>query len=256
MNTDATWNYFGSQNPYYGVLTSEEFRDGASAREFWGSGQAHVERLMPLMQQLFALPAPVRFRRALDFGCGVGRVALPLSASCDEVVGVDVSNAMLAEACNNARRSGILNATFVPSNDALRGLAGEFDFVHSYIVLQHIRPRRGCQLIGALARCLKPGGVGALQLTYERETLPHVEFAYHICTRMGFLTWLLNLTVLHRPLHQPLAEMNEYNLATVVRLLFQNGCGRLYLEPSDTAGKWYKTNGVFLFFRKEPVANW
>jgi len=256
MNTDITWKYFGSQDPYYGVLTSDQYRDGASSREFWQSGQAHVDRLMPLLQQLFALPTPIRFRRALDFGCGVGRVALPLACACDEVLGVDISGAMLREAHRNARRMGITNATFVPSDDALSTCSGTFDFVHSYIVLQHIRPPRGCQLINALARCLEPNGIGALQLTYERDALPHVELAYCICTKMHIFSRLLNIIVLNRPSNQPLAEMNEYGLGDVVKLLFNQGCGRVFLEPSDTDGKWYKTRGVFLFFRKSPVSNW
>jgi len=45
---------------------------------------------------------PLRFGRALDFGCGPGRVTRALAAWFDESVGVDVSPVMIAEALKGA----------------------------------------------------------------------------------------------------------------------------------------------------------
>ena len=46
MNTDKTWQWFGLHDPYYGVLTSEEFRGGAHRERFWQTGREHVDRLL------------------------------------------------------------------------------------------------------------------------------------------------------------------------------------------------------------------
>ena len=53
-------------------------------------------------------------RAALDYGCGVGRLTLPLAERCEHVYGVDVSPSMLREAARNAARMGLPNVEWVP----------------------------------------------------------------------------------------------------------------------------------------------
>ena len=45
--------------------------------------------------------------RTLDFGCGVGRVAIPLARRFEHVVGLDVSPGMLTRAAEAAQRQGV-----------------------------------------------------------------------------------------------------------------------------------------------------
>lgn len=47
--------------------------------------------------------------RVLDFGCGTGQIALPLSARVQEVVGVDISQEMIEEARRQAQEQGAKN---------------------------------------------------------------------------------------------------------------------------------------------------
>ncbi|MDQ3381711.1 MAG: class I SAM-dependent methyltransferase [Actinomycetota bacterium] len=51
--------------------------------------------------------------RLLDVGCGTGEIALLLAPLYDEVVGIDVDEEMIAEAREEARRQGRLNARWV-----------------------------------------------------------------------------------------------------------------------------------------------
>ena len=59
---------------------------------------------------------------------------------------MDVSPSMLAEARRNCEAHGVANVSLVPVRRQLSGAEGEFDLVHSYIVLQHIEIRRGRDL--------------------------------------------------------------------------------------------------------------
>jgi SAM-dependent methyltransferase len=167
-DTDLDWEAWGARDPYFGVLTHERFRagriDDAARREFFRTGAEHVEHVLALCRR--HLDPGFTPRRVLDFGCGVGRVAIPFARHAHEVVGVDVSISMLAEARANCDAQGCTNVVLLPSDDALSAVTGRFDLVHSYIVLQHVDPMRGLSLTGRLIECLRPGGIGVLHVTY------------------------------------------------------------------------------------------
>ena len=137
-NSDKSWETLGRTDPYYGVLTSERFRSknlDASARdEFFASGS---QSMVDLLKNIEGKLGPIARGSALDFGCGVGRLVLPLAAELgfESATGVDISPSMLAEARKNADRAGLKNIEFVVSDDGLSRLQGTFDFIHSFIVL-------------------------------------------------------------------------------------------------------------------------
>lgn len=105
---------------------------------------------------------------ALDFGCGAGRLTLPLARRATRVVACDIAPTMLVHARENAHRAGLSNITFI-ENDELPGLAeNQFDFICSMLVLQYIPPQSGYELIRTLLRLLAPSGIAALHVTLER----------------------------------------------------------------------------------------
>ena len=55
---------------------------------------------------------------ALDFGCGVGRLVIPLAKISTSAVGIDVSESMLAEARKNCELNSVHNIDLVKSDDA------------------------------------------------------------------------------------------------------------------------------------------
>ena len=149
------WERYGEHDPFYGVLTAPDKRGGRwDVEEFFDTGQRFVEGLLPVIDQ--HLPDLAK-DDALDFGCGVGRLTQPLGDRFVSVVGVDVSAAMLEHARAHSRRA---NVTFVhnASTDLSQWPDASFDFILSYIVLQHL-PRdliRG--YLAEFARVLRPGG--------------------------------------------------------------------------------------------------
>src|SRR5687768_8045775 len=138
-DTDAAWNKLGRSEPYWAVLTHDEYRvdnlEDSARRSFFASGENHVQVVFNVIARHF--DAGFSPRTTLDFGCGVGRLVIPFAKRGGRVVGVDISQAMLDEAARNSAAAGV-RGEFVLSDDALSAVTGTFELVHSVIVLQHI----------------------------------------------------------------------------------------------------------------------
>jgi 2-polyprenyl-3-methyl-5-hydroxy-6-metoxy-1,4-benzoquinol methylase len=249
-DSDRDWERLGQTDPYYAVLTAPQYHGdlSESARaEFFRSGEAHVARVFSIIRsRLDPAFAPVR---ALDFGCGVGRVLIPLAARCREVTGVDVSPAMLAEARRNCDAAGAPQVRLLRSDDNLSAVNGEFDLVHSYIVLQHVPVRRGESLVQALASRLAPDGIGVFHVTYERAAAPPLRrLLYWARTRIPGAHLALNVTS-GRPARAPLMQSNRYSVTRLLDILWRAGCAEVHVRFSDHDG--YR--GVLLFARRASV---
>lgn len=231
-NSDKSWETLGRTDPYYGVLTSERFRSknlDASARdEFFASGS---QSMVDLLKNIEGKLGPIARGSALDFGCGVGRLVLPLAAELgfESATGVDISPSMLAEARKNADRAGLKNIEFVVSDDGLSRLQGTFDFIHSFIVLQHTPVNRGEVIIRNLVGHLAPGGVAAIQLLFSRNATPLRRLVNHLRVQLRYVQVVANLTQ-GRPWNEPLMQMNRYDINRLLELLQACGFQQVTLE--------------------------
>ena len=107
------WDDLALVDPYWAVLAAEGKRDGGwGLDEFFATGEADVEQILATADQL---GRPARRERALDFGCGVGRLTRALARRFDEAVGVDVSARMLEQA--RRLNADTPNVTFASPND-------------------------------------------------------------------------------------------------------------------------------------------
>lgn len=115
--------------------------------------------------ELRRVPLPQRSTwKALEIGCGPGRLMRPLSRHFAEIHGVDVSDEMIALARDRLRDTP--NAyPHLNDGDSLREFADEtFDFVYSYAVFQHLPTREVIiAYIREIQRVLKIGGLARLQ---------------------------------------------------------------------------------------------
>jgi len=161
-DTDADWTKLGASEPFWGVLTGPEHLsanlDAQAIAAFYETGRSHIDYVRAHAQRLTGEAPPVR--RALDFGCGVGRLSEAMAAHAEETFGYDIAAPMLAQA--RARSAG--GVRYV---DAMP--AGPFDWINSYIVFQHIPPKRGLELLDDLLSRLAPGGLLTLQITIYNE---------------------------------------------------------------------------------------
>ena len=221
LSTDKAWEKFGSEDPYFGVLAEERFTSGKigeNREAFFESGRATVAHILGRYEARFgALPRG----KGLDHGCGVGRLALPLAEEFGEVVGLDVSPSMLAEAEANARKAGAGNVQFALANDGLSNAPGEYDFVNSYMVLQHIPVRRGLKIIARLVGKVRPGGGFHVHFSIRTDRLRSRALwwaSHHI---PGVKIW--QNVFAGRTWNAPAMQMNNYPLNKVMVQLAEKG---------------------------------
>jgi SAM-dependent methyltransferase len=237
----------GQTDPYFAVLTAPEFHgqlSGDARAKFFDSGEKHIETILSIIRE--RLDSSFAPDRALDFGCGVGRLLIPLATRCKEVTGVDVSPSMLAEARRNCDAVGATRVQLVQGDDELSGVRGSFDFVHSYIVLQHIPVGRGERLVRNLAAMLAPGGVGMFHVTYRSGiTGLSSRLRYWVRVNAPAASWAINLAR-GRARSAPVMQMNQYSITRLLDILCNEGCREVHVRFSDHGG----AQGVLLFARK------
>jgi SAM-dependent methyltransferase len=247
-DSDAAWEAYGALDPYYGVLNEDRFRgrpDAEVLESFFESGERHVASVLEHIRK--HIVADFQPRRALDFGCGVGRLVIPLARVSGEVVGVDVSEHMLAEARVNVERAGLANVDLVRSTDDLRLVEGTFDLIHTFIVMQHISPRRGEVLAERMLEKLEPGGVGALHFTYHRRAPLYRRLVHRARGTVPLLNGFVNL-LQKRPFGYPLMKMHEYDLGRLCAKLQAFDCTGTCARFTDHGGHL----GAILYFQRMP----
>jgi SAM-dependent methyltransferase len=241
-NSDKEWEIFGERNPYYGVITQDKFQGrnlGEDVKaEFWQSGQDYVDAVFHRIRNL--VDPDFRPENALDFGCGVGRLLFAISARCSHATGIDVSPSMLEEAKREAGKKQIANVAFIESGSCDGLGVGLFDFVHSYIVFQHIPVDRGYVILDKLLASLRSGGVGVLHFTFSNQDYR----VWKVISKIPFSKQLRNL-VHGRPLNTPFMQMNEYDLNRIMEKIRQQGVNTCHLEFTD-----HGVGGVVVYFKK------
>jgi cyclopropane fatty-acyl-phospholipid synthase-like methyltransferase len=212
MGTDKDWEKWGATDPYFGVLSCEGYRrkrlDESSRQSFFRSGEEHADRVLQLIAENFhAAPNPLT---TLDFGCGVGRLAIAFARRSAKCVGVDVSPSMLAEAAKNAQAAGVTNIEFIHSNGDLAALSARFGLVHSYIVLQHIPWVRGRNIANQLASKVAPGGFLAIQFLTASSAPKLVQAMIRARYAVPPVNWLRNI-IRRRPVFEPAMQLHVYD---------------------------------------------
>lgn len=225
-DTDTDWRKLGRDEPFFGVLADPRFLRAnltpEALDEFYASGVADIGHYRALMEQKLGPFAPAS---ALDFGCGVGRLTAALAEMTGDAVGIDISEGMLAEARKRAR-AGLAFAAELPERN--------FDWIVSIIVLQHIAPERGYDLLRALLARLAPGGGVTIQLTVFRD-VRHAAVAGGRLM-LGERIETIDTQAALAALPEGEMVMFDYDLSIVYALLIEAGIGELAVLPTDHGG--------------------
>jgi SAM-dependent methyltransferase len=123
--------------------------EAAAARYCRARPSCHAQAV----EMIRSLSGVERFRRALDVGCGTGASTIALAAIAEEVIGIDSSPEMLAQAPATA------GVSFRLGRAEFLDLDGEFDLIAVALALHWFQQESfyaGCR------RLLAPGGVLAV----------------------------------------------------------------------------------------------
>jgi SAM-dependent methyltransferase len=187
----ADWEELARQSAYFRVLTHEgnlaTDEDCNASSAFFETGEADISALLSAIASLLAHELPLT--STLDFGCGVGRLTVPLARRSTAIVACDIAPTMLAHARRNALEASLHNVTFMGLCELTDLPPAQFDFVCSLLVLQYIPPSVGYSIVRMLLSALLPRGVAAL----------HILFAQASARRHRIATIVLAMPRLPRP---------------------------------------------------------
>ncbi|NJL71479.1 MAG: class I SAM-dependent methyltransferase [Candidatus Competibacteraceae bacterium] len=166
----SVWQKLGETEPYWSVLVQERFKQAniSDPEDFYKTGKNDLLRIQATLQRVGLDP---QFPKScLEYGCGLGRATRWLADAYQEVHGVDISAAHLAQAKNYFDTTNISNVTFhhmtkLGDLDALPRV----DLIYTAIVLQHNPPPVIVHTLRRLLRALNPGGVAIFHLPTYRD---------------------------------------------------------------------------------------
>ena len=150
------WNRRAQEDANYYVAFGRRDQDDD---EFFSTATDVLRDLEKEMRRM-PLPSSPRARRALEIGCGPGRLLKPLSRRFGEIHGVDVSEEMIRLARQKLRDIPHAYAHATRGADLAAFADDSFDFVYSYAVFQHIPDREVVfSYLREVRRVLKPDGI-------------------------------------------------------------------------------------------------
>jgi SAM-dependent methyltransferase len=183
----------------WAVLTAPGRRGGGwDEHAFFATGDAEIEHVLSVAD---ALRRPLARDRALDFGCGVGRLTRALGRRFDRAVGVDISEVMVARASRLNRQVPACEFRLNLAPDLAQLETGSFDFVYSSFVLQHLPSQSDIfRYVSDFLRVARPAGLVVFGLT-ESIAAPYSlqprRRLYALLRRLGVSeSWMLRRTPL------------------------------------------------------------
>jgi len=155
------WTQLGKEDAMWAVLTDDSKKGNKwNEAEFFQTGRAEISAEI---QRLRDAGVPLNLQRALDFGCGPGRLTQALGDYFSAVDGVDISSSMIEKANALNRKPDSVHYHLNIKSDLSFFPSNSYDFVYSAITLLHIPPPHQESYIAEFVRLLKPGGVARFQ---------------------------------------------------------------------------------------------
>ncbi|MCB0514709.1 MAG: class I SAM-dependent methyltransferase [Chitinophagales bacterium] len=163
QKTIKNWEGLAQTDMLWSICTNPHKKGGKwQIAEFLAMGETEMEGVFALLKENnVALPD---YKKALDFGSGVGRLSAALSKRFEEVVAIDAAPSMLE--AGKKLHQNTANIRWVLNQAPNLNVLGEeqFSFIYSSIVLQHIPAPESVSLLQAMLQKLKPQGIMCIQI--------------------------------------------------------------------------------------------
>lgn len=240
------WEQFGEEDPFWAILTDPAKRGRRwDPDAFFRSGQNEVNHLMRYMHRR---KIGVRPGKALDFGCGAGRLTQALAAHFEAVVGVDIAASMIELANQYNQHSGRVRYLHNP-HPHLQLLDDEtFDFIYTNITLQHIPGRHTRKYLQEFLRLLPAGGILVFQLPAGIRVRDGAgKWRWQGWMAQQIYRW--GLDSLYRRLKyrkQPIMDMHLIPRTEVEALLREAGGELIHVAPDHSAGPLFESWKYFV----------
>lgn len=222
------WERLGGERPFHSVLTQPRYlptRFASSEDEFWRSGESEAYVLADYLADHGM--ARLRDASVVEYGCGVGRVTMPLAGLVGQLTAYDLSEPHLKLAQARAAQLARTNVRLVLLTSPLAAEFAPCDLFYSRIVLQHNPPPIIGHVLRRLIRALRPGGIGIFQVP-----------TYRVGYRFRVADYLSSPRPLDMEMHcfpQPdLLSLIAEEGAQVVQVRDDNATGRADLFVSNT----------------------
>lgn len=176
-NLQKTWNGLGDTDPLYAICL-DPLKKGRKwhEQEFFLSGKKEAAAVI---KGISWLVKDFPKKRALDFGCGVGRVTQGLCKYFDAVVGVDIAPSMIKLAGKYNKYGRKCTYTVNSRSDLSIFNDKFFSFIYSTQTLQHIPPEFTKIYIREFMRILSDQGILVFYLpSHPKVTLRGMIFKY------------------------------------------------------------------------------
>jgi len=227
-NLREHWNRLGRADPLWATLALPSKKGNKwKVEDFFETGRAEVDSIVAYIK---SLGANLQHGKALDFGCGVGRLTQSLARYFDQVYGVDIAESMVELAKKHNRHPEKCKYMVNEVNDLSLFPNDTFDLIYTTLTLQHIEPKYTWNYLKEFLRVLDPHGLLIFQLPSEPAR-----------TVRGFIirvtpSSLLNIyrRVKYRGLG--VMEMHAIRREEVTRFLTENGARILEVREDHSAG--------------------
>lgn len=155
------WEQFAKTDPLF-FIASHPGKDSGrwEPEEFFATGRIEVDDMMSHVIEV----GDCGRAKALDFGCGFGRISRALAEHFDSVTGVDVAAPMIEGAREHNRDQPKCEFVLNTGQDLSLFADGSFDLVFTVAVLQHMEPQYSLGYMTEFVRVAKPGGIVAFQV--------------------------------------------------------------------------------------------
>jgi len=224
-NLQKNWDEFGKIDPLWSIATVDEKKDNKwDLKEFFDTGVKIIDRIMGEIKSNKYLS---EYNKALDLGCGVGRLTNPLGNHFKEVFGLDIAPSMieLAEKYKTSENCKFLvngEPNLKKFNDS------SVNFVISHLTLQHMRREYAIEYLKEFSRVLKPGGIILFNLPSHfkslRERVDELIYPQFLRTKLHFIKQsVFSFLHLKNPTEGPMMEMNYTNKKKVIKILEKLG---------------------------------
>ncbi len=231
-----SWDKLGATDALFAVLTKKDKIGGRwDKEEFFLTGRNEVGTTL---QYLKSKKIKIPSGKALDFGCGVGRLTQALAAYFPEVHGVDISESMIKLAQEYNQKDTRCVYHLNTKNDLKIFADATFDFVYSKITLQHMERRYAENYLKEFLRVLKPGGLIVFQLPERPSDAIVGNQSWRSGVKKLLPDWLLTLYRKLTPGWRPLIEMYGMTRQEVKDIMQSNGGAVLDIKEDASATKW------------------